>query len=117
MEGIYINKIIQCACGCGGELTSKDKYHRSRTYLNGHNNKKYDHPTQYKREWNRKNKKQRSEYRKKMRHKRKALLVVYAGGICLDCLEVKYDGTNACIFDFHHILKKLFGVSGNVMEF
>ena len=29
----------------------------------------------------------------------------YKGNKCLDCL-VKYDGTNSCIFDFHHINPK-----------
>lgn len=110
-----MNKEIPCACGCGGSLTPKDKYYRSRSYLSGHNGRKYDDPTQHKREWNKRNKRQRAEYRKNTRHTRKAFLVVYAGGICTDC-EAIYDGTNACMFDFHHIGEKLFGVSGNVME-
>jgi len=31
--------------------------------------------------------------------------IAYKGNKCCDCL-IKYDGTNACIFDFHHLNPK-----------
>ena len=115
-DKVYKNaKIIDCACGCGTRIKSKDKYARDVHYVNGHNGRKYKDPTQYKREWNKRNREQRTEYRKEQRHKRKGKLIEYKGGICSDCGLV-YNKKNGSVFDFHHLRDKKFGISGNTME-
>ena len=103
----YISKkfktspLIECSCGCGEKLTLYDTEGRERKYLSGHNGRKYDDPSQYKREWNHRNRKKRYEYKKQYSHKRKSKLLKLKGGEC-ECCHEKYDETNACIFDFHH---------------
>ncbi|MDD1718140.1 MAG: hypothetical protein LUO88_03595, partial [Methanoregulaceae archaeon] len=44
--------------------------------------------------------------------KKKIKLIEYLGGICTNC-GLKFDGENACIFDFHHIddSKKTFNLA------
>ena len=110
-------KLIECACGCGKKIKSKDKYGRDVKFVNGHNGRRYEDPTQYKREWNHRNKEAKSKYRKEKRHERKGMLIIYKGGECMEC-RLKYDGKNGCLFDFHHNnpKEKEFGISGNVME-
>jgi hypothetical protein len=94
-------KMIECACGCGTLTKEKDRYGRPRRFVSGHNGRKYDDPKQYKREWNKRNK----EYRKQVKMRRyrllKAKVINLLGGECKICKE-KYDGKNACIFEFHH---------------
>ena len=107
--------MIECACGCGTIIKSIDNYGRQVKYVSGHNNRKYKDPKQHKIEWNKRNKKQRTEYKKLTRHKRKVELILYKGGKCYEC-GLKYNGNNGCLFDFHHINNKSFGISGNVME-
>lgn len=102
-EKTYANApIIKCKCGCGGDLKSKDKYARDVEYINGHNGRKYSDPTQHKREWNHRNRENRQEYKERFQRERKVKLLILKGGKCQKCPE-KYDGTNACIFDFHHL--------------
>ena len=96
---------IECECGCGSKLKSVDEYGRPATFINGHNNRKYDDPTQYKREWNHRNRRARYQYKKNYGWQRKARLLELLGNKCEDC-ERLYDGTNASGFDFHHMEKK-----------
>ncbi len=93
--------LVECACGCRKKIKSTDNYARPVSYVNGHNGRKYDDPTQYKREWNHRNRPQRMEYKKLYHRKRKVKLVQLKGGKCEDC-KVEYNGKNACIFHFHH---------------
>lgn len=93
--------LVECSCGCGTKFTLYDKEGRKRLYANGHNTRKYDDPTQYKREWNHRNREQRSAYKKEYGHKRKADLLKLKGSKCTVC-SLEYDGTNAPVFDFHH---------------
>ena len=58
---------------------------------------------------------QRTKYRREKRRERKGFLIIYKGGKCEKC-KLKYTGKNGCVFDFHHLGKKNFSVSGNVME-
>jgi len=103
---IYDNaSIIDCACGCKQKLKSKDHYARDRSYINGHNGRKYEDPTQYKREWNHRNRKQRYKYATKRAKDLRAQAIINEGGKCCLC-DIKYDGTNAAIFDFHHAKNK-----------
>jgi hypothetical protein len=108
-------EIIKCKCGCGKELKDKDRYGRSIEFINGHNGRKYEDSTQYKREWNYRNKESRRIYRKKTRQNRKGILIRYKGGKCEKC-GLEYNGTNRCVFDFHHTSGKDFEISGNMME-
>lgn len=103
---VYDNApIIKCACGCGQTLKSKDHYARDRKFINGHNGRKYEDITQHKREWNHRNRKKRYEYSVKRSRDLKVQAIIENGGKCSIC-DLKYDGTNAAIFDFHHTKKK-----------
>jgi hypothetical protein len=116
-DKVYKNApLIDCACGCGRKIKSKDKYGRNVEFVNGHNGRKYDNPTQYKREWNHKNRLSRREYRDNYQRKRKGELIKLLGGKCKHC-GLEYNGENACLFQFHHIdsKKKEIGLSLNKM--
>jgi len=68
----------------------------------GHNTpRKYYDPKEYKRAWNRRNKKSIDKKRKSRRQKKKGKLLRFLGARCASC-GLGYDGTNACVFDFHH---------------
>ena len=113
---VYDNApIIDCACGCGQKLKSKDHYARDRNYVNGHNNRKYKDPTQYKREWNHRNRKQRYIYHVERCRRLRAQAIIDKGGKCNKC-DIKYDGTNSAMFDFHHKLKKSFNLGVNAFK-
>jgi len=92
-----------CACGCGKEMPETDKYGRQHDYISGHNNRKYKDPTQYKREWNHRNRKSRYESKVERGHRLKVKVIGLMGGKCsnLEC-GLKYNGKNACVFQLHH---------------
>jgi hypothetical protein len=93
--------VVECACGCGTKIKSKDKYGRDKRFVNGHNNRKYDDPKQYKREWNHRNRESRQLTKKKRWRHRKAVLIRMSGGKCSRC-PLTYNGENGALFDFHH---------------
>ncbi|MFA7101303.1 MAG: hypothetical protein WC196_06190 [Bacilli bacterium] len=93
--------IIKCKCGCGQDLEDIDEQGRKREYINGHNGRKYNDPTQYKREWNHRNRASRYAYKKIYSLKLKIHLIYEKGAKCLKC-GIEYNGINSCIFDFHH---------------
>ena len=95
-------KKIQCACGCGTFLKSVDRYARPKKFINGHNGRKYEDPRQFKREWNHRNKSKRKQYKKHYHRHRKQKLIAIFNNKCQEC-QIEYDGTNACIFHFHHL--------------
>lgn len=106
-------EVIQCKCGCGTELTKHDKYGRIRSYISGHNGKKYDDPNEYRKKWVRNNRESVNKARQKRHRKRKIKLIqLYTDGKCKKC-NIKYDGTNGSIFQFHHMNpeNKLFAIS------
>lgn len=116
-DKLYKNApLIECACGCGQKIKSKDKYGRDVKFINGHNRRKYDNPKQYKREWNQRNRDSRREYRDNYQRKRKSDLINLLGGKCENC-ELEYDGENGCLFQFHHInpTEKEIGLNLNKM--
>ena len=92
---------IKCKCGCGIEIKSKDRYGRSKEYINGHNGRKYQDGSQYKREWNHRNRKKRYEYKRSFVANRKMELLIMLGGKCNIC-GIKATKENIAIFDFHH---------------
>ena len=109
--------MVKCACGCGSEVKSKDKYGRDKHYINGHNNRKYDDPTEYKRAWNHRNRKQRYQYKKSYHRQKKISLIGLKGGRCKEC-SIEYNGQNASMFDFHHInpSEKEFSLNLNTIQ-
>ncbi len=91
-----------CVCGCGKSIPLTDKYGRPHRYISGHNTKKkYDDPTQHKREWNHRNRKSRYESKVARGQRLKSKIVVLMGGKCKKC-GLLYDGKNACVFQMHH---------------
>lgn len=104
------NELILCKCGCGLKFEKYDKYGRERQFINGHNNKKYNDPTQYKREWNYRNRKSRYLYKKNYIANLKLKLIKQLGGKCEHC-NIEADINNIVIFDFHHIEKKEFAIT------
>lgn len=51
-DKVYANaKEIDCACGCGTKIKEKDKYGRKKTYVSGHNGRKYSDPNEFKRQY------------------------------------------------------------------
>lgn len=122
-DKVYENaNIIECACGCGQTLKDKDRYGRDKRFINGHNNRKYDDPLEYKRAWYKKAIKDPEYKKKKVEDKTtrgrrlKAELVVEFGSKCTKC-GYAYDGTNSCCFDFHHKDPKLKEFNVNVGAF
>lgn len=107
---------IKCACGCNFDIKSKDRYGRNKTYISGHNGKKYEDPKQYKREWNHRNKKERSKYKANWLKQQKANFINILGGKCKNC-PLKFDGTNHTVFDFHHLRDKLFNISSSINKY
>lgn len=108
-------QIIKCACGCGCKFKNRDRYARPRKYVNGHNGRKYVDPTQYKREWNHRNRPARMSYKAIFHRHRKVKLVKLAGSQCVSC-GLQYNGKNACVFHFHHLpeFKKLFSIGNQL---
>jgi hypothetical protein len=106
---------IKCACGCKKVLTPTDKWGRPRRYISGHNGRKYSNPTQYKREWNHRNRLARQLYKKLYHRKRKIKLLSYKGNACEHC-GIKYNGKNAAIFHFHHLYDKKFNIGNQVLN-
>lgn len=112
-DKVYKNApLIKCACGCGQILKSKDRYGRDVRFINGHNGRKYKDPTQYKREWNYRNRDYRYSKKVERGHKLKVKVIKLLGGKCVDC-GLEYNGKNACVFQIHHKdpSKKLFVVN------
>jgi hypothetical protein len=90
-----------CACGCGEKIEPTDKYGRLHEYISGHNGRKYEDPTQYKREWNHRNRTSRYESKVARGHRLKVRIILLLGGKCSDC-NTTYNGKNACVFQTHH---------------
>lgn len=114
-QKVYDSAIeILCECGCGERIKSFDKYARPKRFVSGHNNRKYQDKTQYKREWNHRNRKSRYEWKAEYLHNLKSSLIRSKGGGCVMC-GLQYNGKNASVFDFHHTRDKKFTLSvGNL---
>lgn len=109
--------LIECACGCGNKIKPTDKWGRPRKFISGHNTvKKYEDPGQFKREWNHRNRKHRQAYKKTYHRKRKIKLLEYKGAKCEEC-GISYNGKNASIFHFHHVIgEKSFNIGNQVIN-
>lgn len=93
--------VIKCACGCGRDIKSKDRYGRDKMFVNGHNKRKYADPKQYKKEWRNRNRKTRYDKKIQRGHDLKRRVIKSLGGKCQRC-GLAYDGKNACVFQCHH---------------
>lgn len=108
--------VIECACGCGTMIKDIDRYGRSKRFISGHNRRKYQDPTQYKREWNYRNREKRYQTKVKSQYRRKQEFIQIKGGKCLKC-QCVYNGKNGSIFQFHHRVpaNKEFGINLQTM--
>ena len=113
-------EIIECACGCGQTFNKYDGNYRTREYISGHNNRKYDDHKEHKRAWYHKHKEARKEimctWKKQNRYNRKWKVLEYLGDTCISCGLV-HDKKNTPIFDLHHVIEedKLFNLSAQKM--
>ena len=114
-------ELVDCACGCGQQLNKYDGHYRTRTMINGHNNRKYKDPLEYKKAYVQRTKESRRDARtagKKARRLRyKDLLLERRGSKCVNC-GVEYNGKNGPMFDLHHVnpKNKLFDVSNKAVQ-
>lgn len=97
---------IECGCGCGKTLKCVDHYGRPQKFINGHNGRKYEDPTQHKREWNHRNRKRRLQWKIARGHMLKVKIIGLMGGKCSSC-GLEYNGKNACVFQVHHMEPKI----------
>lgn len=93
--------VIKCACGCGENILDVDDYGRPKTFVNGHNGRKYSNKYEYKKVWRKKNLAWRRQWRRKRGAEKKIILIKTAGGKCTKC-GLEYDGRNGGAFQFHH---------------
>ena len=105
--------VVDCACGCGATTKAKDAYGREKRFLTGHNTRKYDDPTQFKREWNHRNRAARFSAKTRHCYRLKARLIAAAGSQCARGCGLVHDGKNGSCFDFHHRVpdEKTFGLN------
>lgn len=108
--------LVECACGCGELIKSKDKYGRDKKYISGHNGRKYQDKNQYKKEWLKDNPDWKRKWKKQYRSNRKISLIEYKGSKCSSC-GLEYNGKNAVVFDFHHVdpTQKSFSLSSSYL--
>jgi hypothetical protein len=118
-DHVYADSVlVRCQCGCGGFTKNRDRYGRPVHFINGHNNRKYGQPNQYQWEYVKRDPERRRLAKNRMHHRRKAELVIRAGGECVGC-NLKYDGTNAAVFQFHHRQDevKSFALASNITRY
>jgi hypothetical protein len=92
---------VECACGCGRKIKSVDRYGRPKSYVSGHNTRKYADRKQYVREYLKRNKVSLQAKKVKWIRSIKVEIIRAKGAVCAKC-GYQYDGTNARAFDMHH---------------
>ena len=99
-----MNRIL-CACGCGTELNSEDAYGRARSYVNGHNGRKFTgidaSRWAVQKRWAKRNPGKIRDNKKRFYRSRKIKALALLGNSCFSC-SIEYTGNNAPIFEFHH---------------
>jgi hypothetical protein len=77
-------------------------------FVNGHNGKIYQSPEEAQqarrasiKAWNKENPESIRDSKTKCYHKKKLMAMAMLGNACYFC-ALKYDGTNAPVFEFHH---------------
>jgi hypothetical protein len=110
--------IIQCECGCGTGIKAVNEHGRLRRFVNGHSNRKYSDPKQYKKEYLIRHQTELTERRAAMRRVRRVELIRYKGGKCSsEGCDKSYNGKNGAIFEFHHLRDKRFGISAGLTDY
>lgn len=98
--------MIECFCGCGNQLKSIDNYGRPVTFVNGHNKRQYeitDNPKWENQKRYRKNNPDKIRNDKRERYRKLKLKAMTVMNNKCDHCNIVYDGTNAPIFEFHHL--------------
>lgn len=97
---------VPCACGCGEQISNIDKWGKSRRFVTGHGiqnpAKTAKHREAQRRYRDRRPAGAGREDKKERYRKFKIRAINLLGGYCFHC-ELIYDGTNAAVFDFHHV--------------
>jgi hypothetical protein len=97
--------LVQCACGCGKELKSVDKYGRPVAYISGHNGRMFEgkEATNWARQkrYREKNPDALRDAKRNYYRARKIKAMALLGNKCKFC-GIEYDGKNSPIFEFHH---------------
>ena len=94
---------VDCKCGCGQKIIPFDKQGRPKSYVSGHNRRKYEHGDKnaHQKAWVKKNRKWANSRRRRVREETRREIIELCGGQCVNC-GLEYDGKNAAVFDFHH---------------
>lgn len=97
--------MVQCACGCKKEIKSVDNYGRPKTFISGHNARKYEGPAATRwaaqQRYRSKHPAEYLKYKRDYRRAKKIKAMALLGSKCKKC-GLAYSGTNGTIFDFHH---------------
>ena len=112
-----MSDMILCACGCGGERPATDARGNPRRYLPGHPGRprRFESQYEYRRVWASQNRRRVSTSVGVNRRRKRAELIVLAGGKCIEC-GIEYDGRNGPIFEFHHVGTKKFPLTLLTMD-
>jgi hypothetical protein len=115
-------RTVWCACGCKTAMETPDSEGRERRFISGHNAKKYKGKQASKwganKRWAKGHPETIKAGKRTYHHRRKLQVITYLGGKCKHC-GLKYNGTNASVFQFHHRkpwLKK-FAVGNKVTQY
>lgn len=107
-------QLVDCKCGCGEQILNRDNYGRVNEYVSGHTSRRHNDGKTAKQRYYEKNVaacKKRAQDAKTPRNRRlKIQFIQEKGGKCKHC-KLKYDGTNAVVFQFHHLRDKSFNLS------
>lgn len=99
-------KKVFCACGCGTQFKEKDNSGRKRNYVSGHNGRKYQDSEASRwavqKRYAKNNPDKIRDAKRKFYRARKVRAIKAMGNRCFGC-GIPYDGSNAPIFEFHHI--------------
>lgn len=93
--------MVECSCGCGRFVKSVDVHGIERSYINGHNGRKFEDPKQYRKNYAARTKDVKVRRCRRKYRERKVALVVSKGGTCAEC-GFEYNGKNAAVFHLHH---------------
>jgi len=96
--------LVPCACGCGVMICSVDNYGRPKTFVTGHNGRKYDHSDKWaiNKAYMKRNRPKVNKWKSSAHRRNKIKAIKWKGGFCERCWLV-YDGKNGASFHFHHL--------------
>lgn len=100
------SEIVPCACGCGTLIRNVNNQGRPKRFVTGHgieNPEKNAQQRMAQRRYNERRPAGSGREERKARYKTLKLRAMYLLGNCCFSCGVKYNGSNAAIFDFHHV--------------